>query len=78
MSGPTLVGEVAISRDARLKVRVGRRGGRDLVDLRLFRQGDGVGRCDRATKSGFAPERESIPALIELLRMAEAQQETAE
>jgi len=50
MSDPTLVGEVVVSKDRRLKVRVGKRGGRDLVDLRLFRQGEGIGVFDRPTK----------------------------
>ena len=41
----------------------------------MFREGDSIGVFDQATKSGFALERKSIPALIELLQMAEAHRE---
>jgi hypothetical protein len=52
MSEPTLIGEVAVSRDARVKVRVGRRGGRDLVDLRLFREDGGLGSSTGRPRAG--------------------------
>jgi hypothetical protein len=45
------------------------------VDLRLFRQGEGIGVFDQSTKQGFALAKESLPGLIELLRMAEARSE---
>ena len=70
MSRLVVVGEIAVTAEARLKVRVGRRGGRELVDLRLFREADGMGVFDQATKRGFALERKSIPALVEVLRRA--------
>ena len=71
MTEPVLIGQIAVSAEMRLGVRVGRRGGRDLVDLRMFREGDSIGVFDQATKSGFALERKSVSALIALLRMAE-------
>jgi len=51
-----------------IRVRVGRRGGQDLVDLRLFHQDEVVGLFDQATKSGFAIPQRAVPALIQLLQ----------
>jgi hypothetical protein len=59
-----------VTPEARLKLRVGRRGGREVVDLRRFRPGEGIGVFDQATKCGFALPRKSLPALVEPLRMA--------
>jgi len=71
MTGPTLIGEVVVTPGARPKVRVGKRGGRELVDLRLLRGGDGTGLLGQATKRRFALPRKSLPARVELLQMAE-------
>lgn len=70
MTDPHLIGEVVLSPEKRLQVRVGEVNGRELVDVRVFVQDEKLQREHHKTKAGFAIPKSRLPALMQLLRSA--------